>query len=234
MKKALIRILSVAACFAVIGLIFAAGGCTNKEYVKSDIKFKFLADSSVMKVPLVLALSNDSGIELKKDGTFIMELTVNDAVVYAANKIDKSGIAELDVAKEANNYAVPIVPGFSMQDIKGSLSLLKNSMGAELLIDYEDENIIKLIDSLENTGRINPDLIIPNGIGFRYEGFYEIRTLKSETTGVEYQAVYVDRFTEGGEPFLIMTLTNDEETGLRRLNANVEFLQLNLSLEERV
>lgn len=221
---------------ALVLCVLPATGCEGKKtYVKEDISFAITNESNVMGIPINLVLDASSGIELKKDGTFVLSLMLNDgAPMLLNNYFDLEAMSKADLSGFINAYVKPIFPGFTLDDVEGSLNLIKNSLGAELVgFDFEDENIKKLVESLETTGRINSDLVIPEGLGVRYTSFYEIKTLKSETAGKEYTAIFTDKYSEGGEPYFVLTMDTDSESGKNTLYLRVEFLKLTLKLVER-
>lgn len=215
-----------------LSCLFLFTGCA--EHLDEDAFFQIKMESRVMDYPVALALTADSGILLKKDGTMTVSLMINDFATTLVNGMDLSSLSSVNIEKEAGAYAVPIVPGFTMRDVLGSFELLKNSLGIELVgLDYENEDIKKLVDSLQETGKVNSDLKVPGGLGIRYTGFYELKTLRSEITGEEFTAVYVDKYSENGEPYVIMTMTTDPESGKRVLYLRVEFMNISLYAQEQ-
>lgn len=229
--------------FTVVFLIIAfvlcvlpLSGCGDKKtYVEEDMSFALTNKTTVMGIPLNLVLDASSGIELKEDGTFVLNLMLNDGAPQLLNNyFDLEAMSKADLSGFINAYVKPIFPGFTLDDVKGSLDLIKNSLGIEIVgLDFEDENVKKLVESLETTGKINSDLVIPEGLGIRYTSFYEIKTLKSETTGKEYTAIFTDKYSEGGEPYFVLTMDTDSESGKKTLNMRVEFLNLTLNLLQR-
>lgn len=233
MKK-IFTVLILATILSACVLAFA--GCEEKKtYAEEDISFGVTNETTVMGIPLNLVLDPSSGIELKKDGTFVLSLMLNDGAPRLLNNyFDLEAMSEADLSGFINAYVKPLFPGFTLDDVKGSLDLIKNSLGAEIVgLDFEDENVKKLVDSLETTGKINSDLVIPEGLGIRYTSFYEIKTLKSESTGKEYTAIFTDKYSEGGEPYFVLTMDTDPESGKKTLALRVEFLNLSLRLVQK-
>jgi len=234
MKKTVRLISVITVLAAILTCCFLLSGCTN-DTLDKDYSFSFdVVNTSVWGIPGIPILfdNEQSGLTLTKDGTATITIMLNSGASSLGSLIDLSAVSNLDLASMANTYAAPILPWFDIKDLKGTLPYLKDSLGGELILDFDDPDTQKLVESIQTTGRINEDFVIPKVFGLRYSGKYTIKTLVSEVTGKEYKAVYLDKFSDGGEPYLIITLTENEEGALCAELA-VEFLKLRMAFTER-
>lgn len=219
----------------VVGCVFTLTACNNPTLDK-DYSFAFsIAETTIWEIPNIpMFFTEDSGLEITKDGELTINIMLSSSVSLLLSTLDfdLSAISELDLDELANTYGIPYLPWFDIKDIKTSLEKLKESLGGEIVLDYEEEATQKLIASIEETGHANEDFTIPKTFGLRYTGTYKVKHLVSEVTGKEYTALYVDKYTEGGEPFFIITLDENEE-GLKTANLRVEFLKLDFNFVER-
>lgn len=250
MKKS-VKIIALAVCLILACTAVLAGCGEKKETLDKDttfyvvpagfkINFIKLSDSAwELLTPLLFDLNN-SYIKLKKDGTIELNLKVNEAISSAMKflssigfDVDLSAISEMDLKGMADIYAAAILPGFTLEEgkVRESVELLR-SLGAELVLDYEDEEVKKLIKSLEETGHANKDFQIPAQIGVRYEGEYEVRHATT-FDGKEKTIIFVDEYGVNGEPYLQFELTTDAETNLRSVHLRVDFLELDLTATEK-
>ncbi|MDY4655337.1 MAG: hypothetical protein SO386_03840 [Eubacteriales bacterium] len=218
-------IIIVALCFC-----FILPGCDTMTLDK-DYSFSFDAiKTTIWDVPGVpLFFAKGSGLELKKDGNLSLTviLAPTTLTLLEDKKFDLSAF-DLDILM--TRYAEPILPWFDRHDLKASFAALKQNLGAELILDYEEEATKKIIASVENTGKLNSDFTIPKTFGFRYTAEYKVKKLTS-AEGKEYFALYVDKFSEDGEPFIIITL-DENENGQKTAKIRIEFLKMTLSFVE--
>ncbi len=229
-KRIVLSIIIVLLIVAVS--IISIAGAADVDAFERDYDFRFsVAGTSVFGLPVALIFTEDSGMTLDKKGNAVIDIKVNSGVTSLLGDIDLSSLSEMDLSDPANKYAVPIIPWFDMTDIKMSLQKLKETLGIELVLDYEEEATKKLVESIETTGRVNADFTIPQTVGIRYEGKYELKTLTT-ADGEEITAIYLDRYTEGGEPFVLMTVTDTDE-GLKKAVLHIEFLGLDFTFIER-
>ncbi|MBO7156601.1 MAG: hypothetical protein J6V83_04265 [Clostridia bacterium] len=122
-------------------------------------------------------------------------------------------------------YAVELMPGFTLKDVKGSLGLLTANTGVEIVgLDYEHEGVKALVESLQNEGKLPAVLSLPNGLGLQYEGRYTVREVTNPTTGKTYTAVHMGAPYENGDGFIIMTIDQTED-GQEKIFFSIDFLQ---------
>lgn len=221
----------------VAGSCFMLSSCNKRETLNRDYSFSFDITTTtvwdIMGIPL--AFTPDSGLYLSKDGTATITITLNSSVseLLKTFNIDLSGVSSVDLGVMGEKYGKPILPWFNMQDLKTSLEALKQSLHGELILDYDEEATQKMLASLQETGHLNEDFEIPKTFGIRYSGKYEVKHLKSAITGEEYTAIYLDDYSETAEPYLMLTLTENED-GLKHASLRVEFLNMTLGFNERV
>lgn len=244
MKKS-VKIIALAVCLIIICAAVLAGCGEKKETLNEDATFyldyfsinfvDFKPDTwKHIIVPLLFDLNN-SYIKLSKKGEVTLNLKVNEGAVALLDMfhIDLSAISEMDLKGMADIYAAAILPGFALEEgkVRESVELLK-SLGAELVLDYDDPKVVALVESLEKTGHVNKDFQIPSQIGVRYEGEYEVRHATT-ADGREKTVIFVDEYGKNGEPYLQFELTTDTESNLRSVHLRVDFLELDLTATEK-
>lgn len=255
MKKGLKRTLAlllIALLVAAVG-VFVLAGCTTGAdepvFMEEDTYFAFdslgigfldggadeLLKGAIELLKSLNLLTPDTGMTLYADGTFDMIIAIKDGMASSLNSlVSLEGASQFDIAHYADVYAAALFPGFTLAHVKESFALARDSVGFELLIDFDSPEIQKLIASLETTGRINDDFELPEKLGFKIHGIYEIRTVVAvaeDGTETEYTAVHLGVMPNSGEPFLTFTLRTDEN-GKRSLDLRVEFLKLDLAFVE--
>lgn len=177
-----------------------------------------------------LFFSEDSGLTLSKNGELTLTVIINPSISAVLENVELD-LSSLDLNVVAKKYAEPILPWFDITDVKGTFDALEQNLGAKLIIDYEEDATKKLVEAIQTTGKLNPDFTVPATFGLRYTGKYEVKHLVS-ADGTEYTALYVDKYTEGGEPFIIITLDENED-GLKTALIHVEFLNMRMYFVER-
>lgn len=224
-KKNGVKLLMRLTVIVVVIFSFILGGCTDffkknvgktKEYIDRDAEMYFSVDKCyVQSLPYAMATdANQTYIKLSSDGTFCLKITLLDNFVsvlsnfgYDLNKEIK-GINIKDKLEESVVYS--ILPGFDLDDLKGSAELLEKSLGLKITgIDFNDEKIVKLQNSIKETGMVPEDFVIPEGLGIELNETYEIKNFVSETTGETFKAVYVGKHSDNCEPYIVMTLYTD-------------------------
>lgn len=128
-----------------------------------------------------------------------------------------------------DSYASELFPGFTLSDWVGSMEKLKGALGLEIVgIDWEQPALEAFMAELSETGML-PDkfpagLVLTDPFGIVYEGTYYMETVHSDVTNTDYTAIYTGKAAEGGQPYLVGTLTTDED-GESNIVARIEFLQ---------
>lgn len=218
--------LSLIIIIVALSCCFILPGC-DTIVLDKDYSFSFdTFQTTILDFPGVpLSFAKGSGLELKKNGN--LSLTV--ILVPTASKLlelMKFDLSAFDLDALFTCYAEPMFPWFDRHDLKSSFEAIKQNFGAELLVDYEEEATKKIVSSIENTGKLNSDFTIPKTFGVRYTAEYKVKKLTSED-GNEYCALYVDKYSDDGEPFIIITLDKDEN-GQKTAKIRIEFMKITL------
>lgn len=199
------------------------------RHLDEDTRFAVTDECAVWDIPLMTFLDAEkSHITLYADGRIVLEAYIAEWAATAANLALAGGglgLEDIDIQSMiADPYASELFPGFDLKDPMGILDMLDGTLGLGLIgIDPEHPGIAALIESLETTGRLPASFSLPNDIGIRYEGTYYIEELTSSVTGETYTAVYTGLAGEGGQPYIIGTLTENED-GTTSIKAKIEFL----------
>ncbi|MGN1042863.1 MAG: hypothetical protein ACI4SK_05215 [Christensenellales bacterium] len=234
MKNKNLTMMAVTVIIVAVCCCFVLPGCDihtlDKDYFLPFDPIKTTV-FDISGIPYLL--TSDSGLELRKDGTLSITVIIDPAAIELADKygLNLGMLQSLDLKAIGETYGKPILPWFDITDVKGTFDALKQSLGSEILIDYDDVDTQKLIESIQTDGKLSSDLKIPSRLGFRYVGEYEIKNLASEVTGEKYTALYVDKYSENGEPYLIMTMTESEDAK-KTVTLRVEFLNLTFVFTE--
>lgn len=248
MKKVL-KITVAILCLAAICAALLTG-CADKpkgEVMEEDTVFYINSiKTNLIDVPegiwiLILCLfdSQNTYVKLGADGKLTLQLKLLEDLSKTMTTLqewlefDLSGLSEMDLRGMADIYAAALFPGFSLTEgkVRESVELLR-SLGAALNLDYEDEEVKKLIDSIGKTGHVNEDFTIPKKVEIFYQGEYEIKHLPS--INGEKTIIFTDEYGENGEPYLLFDMLTDEETGARTVHLRIDFLELDLYATEKV
>lgn len=140
----------------------------------------------------------------------------------------------INIEVEANKYITALFPGFTLNDIAAGLELLKGSLGCEIVgLDPSKPEIQNLFECIKNGELPISALALPGQIGIRYTGTYYTQKVKSPVTGVEYTAVCLGKQNINTNPFIMMTL-GENEFKERMVDFYVDFLGLHLVAVESV
>lgn len=169
------------------------------------------------------------------DGTMRMQFYLADGIaelipLILSLALGDGGLPDFNVQDGlVDQYAVELFPGFTLGDWAGSLGLLKGALGLEIVgVDWTQEALKPFLEELSETGML-PDSL-PSGIKFTdplgivYEGTYYMEELHSDVTNTDYVAIYTGKAGEGGQPYIVGTLSEDED-GALGIEARIEFLQ---------
>ena len=230
MRTKNLMIMALLIIIVALSCCFILPGC-DTIVLDKDYSFSFDAlQTTIWGTPgTPLLFAKGSGLELKKDGNLSLTVILLPTVskLFEDEEFDFSAF-DLDVL--FTRYAEPMFPWFDRHDLKASFEAIKQNFGAELLVDYEEEATKKIVSSIENTGKLNSDFTIPKTFGVRYTAEYKVKKLTSED-GTEYFALYVDKYSEDGEPFIIITL-NENENGQKTAKIRIEFMKMTLAFVE--
>lgn len=191
-----------------------------------------------LKVPIPMFLDREkSGITFTADGKAKVTLMLNNGIVGILNKyiLPTAGaaIGEIDLKGDwVDVYVSTLFPGFTLDDIPRSLDLLE-SIGLKITgLNYGDEGIKKITDSLKKTGKTGPEITIPENLGLVLERDYAIKKLHSDVTRRDHEAIYLGQYDKNGESYFMFTLTKDDKTGKAHLHGHIEFLNLTVEADE--
>lgn len=233
-----VSIVLIIALFSALALTLSSCKADDgKYYIEKDTRFSVESTTSVMKLPVMMILdSNETYIDLRADGTMTMRFKVASGILNLVKLIFKIDLGEMiegtDVTEFAEYYAKPLFPGFTLDDIPYSLSLLEKSIGIKITgIDFEDDEIIELCNSLSQNGTVPKGFDIPEGIGIEYNGPYYLKEVTSYE-GKTYTALFMGKHEKDGQPFTIMTLGKNEESQLKTLQFRIEVIQVDLTATE--
>ena len=232
-------------CLTVISVILLSSlllcGCNNSDTktLDRDVVLYFDTDKCfVGNLPYIMATdTSKTYIEMKKDGKITVNIKLIENLIYALSNtfgIDINGkIQGLDIKNLlAGGVAYSVFPGLNLDDLKGSAELFEKAFGITITgIDFDDPDIVKLQQSIIETGKIPEDFVIPEGLGAQLNETYEIKDFLSELTGETYQAVYIGRHSENCEPYFVFTLLKDDN-GKYRVSYENKVINLTLSASE--
>ena len=228
-KKSYIFLIIIAICFS---FIFALSGCNEKNsYLDEDVIFYLdRANSSISGIPLNLALDNTSNITLTKDGIATIYIKP-----YNLNALLSLGLFDLEgvnIEPIMEEWIRDLFPGIDLADLPKTVRILKNSMGIELKnLDYNDPATQAMFASIEETGNIPANFTLPEDFAIVYSGPYITRDLISHE-GKPMTGVYIGKHHKDTQPYLIMTITADEETGKRQITFVNEIIFVNIIARE--
>lgn len=188
--------------------------------------FRPTTDSSIFGVPAVFAVKfNESYIRLGADGSFRMRFLFNSGLLALGD------LSSFNLSAIVDQYAVELLPGFTLDDLQSSL-LLAKSLGVSFIgLDFDDPDIQAIARSLAQTGTLPPDMTLPDGIGFEVSTTYYLKDVYG-ADGTKYVGCFVGAHGQYGEPFFIFTLGTDSETQKDTLIGKILFMQTVIATEK--
>lgn len=201
----------------------------EREHFDANRIFYLTNECSVWGIPLGMALDkSNSRITFRKDGTMLMEAYIMPEVIRGLNIQFANGeftLPDADIQDIiVDPYASQLFPGFDLGDPMGAFEMLRQTLGLSIIgLDPEHPGIAALLDTISTTGRLPSSINLPETLGVRYEGTYYIEEVTSAATGVTYTAIYTGEAGEGGQPYIVGTLTEAED-GTMRVSTRIEFL----------
>ncbi len=208
---------------------------SNDEYYTSRDETYYITNNSTVNPGMEIngRLLYNSYIELSSDGTIEIVLKskwvnflLNAALSGATSETDLSvfNLRELE-----EQYLKELFPGFTFDDLEGSLGLIKDNLGIEVSgINFEDKGIQEICKSLKDNRTLPSNPKIEKGIDLTitYTGTYTLQKVRSEVTGIEYEQISIDKHPNGGDSYIIGCRDTDPETGKRRVYFRIEFLKM--------
>lgn len=259
MKNRLFKIVSIIMVLSVIvACTSVLCACNKKDEAKKDVCFdkttKYCFDTDdmavvdndlIMGVIFGMAINEEkSYIEFKPDGTFHCQLTTIDGLLGTVAdladlfEIDLdtalAGLAETDLEDAVDNYVVGLFPGFTLQDLEGSLNIIYKSLGLTFRgIDFTDEGISSLLNILKTTGKLPANLLdyLPEDLVLQlvWDGKYKIVDVTTHD-GKAMKAIYIGNkvaANDDTQPFAVMTIGKDADD---EDHPNVEQLKLRVEV----
>lgn len=170
-----------------------------------------------------------SYIEFRTDGTMTLKVMLLEGLGSSLGGILGStgtDLTAIDLDALIGGYARELLPGFTFEDVEKSFGLLTTNTGVSIIgLDFDNEGVKAIADSIETTGRLPAELTLPDTLGIGYEGRYTVREVTNPTTGKTFTAVHMGAPYENGDGFVIMTITENEE-GQEEVFFAIDFLQI--------
>lgn len=206
-------------------ILFSACDKDENEYLAQAAQYRFNVIEDGIQIGLIKDLlesynlkisdlldNSQSGVFFEPDGTFEIKLVINKNLLIVLNPILEANmdkLNELDLRDFEKKYAETFFPGFTFKNLKGSLDIIKNSFGIEIVgINYESQGFKDLSDALAEY-KFPEKLVVPEGFGLKLTSVYALKTLES-AEGKQYNAAYVGRPDKNASPFLIITFGKEK------------------------
>lgn len=203
-------------------------GKENETYTETEEEYA-LSSLKIWGGNLITIFdTKKSVIGFNPDGTFEFNLAVSDlgmGLLVGALQLLNGRYLPTDMH---NVYLNEFFPGESFKDIVKIFVRIKNDLGLEIVgLDKNDPKIKRIIDTMSETGCLPEKIEIPTDFKliFRLSGRYSLHKIKI-IDGSEMQGIYIGNYTDNGEPYVIMTKTDD---GIKLVN---EVLNLEVVFKE--
>lgn len=156
----------------------------------------------------------ESYIQVNADGTATLRATVSDKILNLAKDallgVDTSMVNLEEVGIQV--YSGEIFPGTSILDVEHLLDTLYESMGMYVDgIDFEEENIIAIAESIRKTGNLPEQIILPDNLALVIQGRYFIKHFDSLTNPEGFDAVCFGNADDTTDPFFMLTFGENEK-----------------------
>jgi hypothetical protein len=233
MKKFIkvMTIIALAALLATNALMLIS--CSKR--VKQDTTYYIdTKKSSIMGSSTKVFLDPDSKIVLRKDGTATIFIKTSKALGGLLNFALSQGLAsDFDLQPIIDGIVMDFLPGFTLEDSRLSLNLLKSTLNLSIVgLDPDDPSVTAIFDSIAATGKVPSNVTLPDGLGFEYNAEYRIKKVTSEYSG-EYIGVFMGEQHKNGEPYVMMTLQNQTDSDKKQLYYRNEMLDITLIAKEK-
>lgn len=216
--------------------LFTFTACDDTPVVETRFAFNF-DEISVWGISGILMqgfFNNEkSGITLRSDGTMTMDIIVSDdlgVMLLSLKDTAEELLAGLDMAYMTQIYLEPIMPGFTFDDIHGSLAQAKEALGVSFVSDGDTSAFIDVLAQVLVSGKLPDDLTIPAGFGIRLESTYYVKDVVYPD-GTVYKGVYLTPTDPDTQPYVVFDMSEKEDGGYR-LNLKIDFINLNLTADE--
>lgn len=233
MKKFIKSIAITALAVLLLTNVFLLISC-NKRVKEDTVYYVDRKESSIMGVSTTLLLDEESHIVLRKDGTAKVFLKTSESLGGILNYALSKGLAsDYDLQPIIDGMVRDFFPGFTLEDMRLSLNLLKNSLNLTLVgLDPDDPGVAAIFQSIAETGKLPTSVTLPNGLGIEYNSEYSIERLNSEYSG-EYIGIFMGAHRKNGEPYVIMTLQNQTGSDKKQIFYRNEMLNISLVAKEQ-
>lgn len=204
----------------------------GKTYVSEDSVYSLVSvnidGGELESLPLMSIIDKErTTLKLGTDGMMTLEVFINPYTYgLAKNVLENMDASTVDITW-LNSYLDEFFPGTSIGDIEKLLKTIENTLGVTINgIDFEDENIKSITDSLAETSKLPEKVVLPDEISLTFTQPYELVHIDSDAIEGGFTAVYLGNY-RGSEPYLIMTLIEDY-WGTQNLSIRNEFMFLNV------
>jgi len=179
--------------------------------------------------------TDKSGFTFYTNGTFSLKLVPETYAIDLINMfLEESGGINLENDLGSGNFATGIgvyienvFPGFNFRDIKKDLEIVKSCGIYVNGLDYNDQNVINLVDSMAASSTVPGDFKLPYGFSIELKGCYFI-----EQAG-DFTEIYlcVGSVARDGYSFLYATL-HTEADGSSWVETSLEVSKVTLYAAE--
>lgn len=230
------RIIAIAIVVLVLAAsLFTLVACDDTPVVETRFAVD-LDNTSVWGFPGIMLGGiidkEASGVVLRSDGTMTLDLILSKNVFNTLLSLDivTDMLAGLDIASFQTTYLDPIMPGFSFDDIEGSLDQAYEALGVRFVSNGDTNAFLETLVGIIMSGELPESLEAPEGFGLRVESTYYVKDVVYPD-GTVYKGVYLTPTDADTQPYVVFDLSENDDGG-HTLNLKVDFIKLNLTLNE--
>lgn len=147
-------------------------------------------------------------------------------------------IESIDLGPAVENMVAPMFPGFTLSDLKGSLELIKNSLGFNITgLDYDNENIKQILSYVAQNEKLPGNIfeLLPSdmALALTFDHNYTIKTVYG-ANGKKMQCIYIGGDVANNaatQPFAVMTMGKEDNKTV--LDLRIEFMDVSIRLVEK-
>lgn len=229
---------------------------SGEKYYEKDVKFVIDPETSVFMSDTIVPYGTIDGIALNgsecyfsftKDGKVHAQLQTKDGLLSGINGIlsllgvSLDGIEDLDLQEAVDGTVIGFFPGFDLNDLKSSLALVTNSVGANitgLLERYDTDPGVKYcVDYVQTNKKLPVDIFerLPDDLvlALTLDTDYRIVNEK-DYNGNTQTLIYLGKEAatrDKANPFGVLKQTTSKN-GIRHLTLRIEFIGITLELDE--
>ncbi|MFA5449125.1 MAG: hypothetical protein WC292_01620 [Clostridia bacterium] len=203
----------------------------------------FYVDFGTSKIkdnPLGLASiffeQSESYILLRADGTATIKLLTKPVGgVLGLPQIQEALAGATFSETEIDTFVNMIygyLPGADFTDLDTVQTSFQSTLGLTLIgLDGDNEQVQNLFTSIVNDKALPSEINLPSDLrlGIEVTGEYYIKDVYSEHTDTTHTGVFMGKHHEDGEAFLLMTLTENPETNVQRVQVMYRAMKLELN-----